>query len=238
MKVFIYNGSPRGEKSLGYQFAKRLEDNIKTKIPNAVINYFGADQLNIKEVDGSVQDFISGETIFADDMTKIEKSMLESDYIVLISPVYAHNVSSQMKKLIDRLSYWLHIYRLIGKKGLVVSVSSDNGNETVNSYLTEMMEYWGVYVIGETSIQGAKLNKEVGVLESYASVCAKRILLSINETDIEIPNRQEENFQGQREKYLSSVYDSTEKSYWEENGFFEEETFRELFLKKMVEVHV
>ena len=226
MIVFVFIVSPRGEKSLGYRFICLLEKELKEKCESLEMKIYRADQVQIKEVDGTANDFIKGHSLYDDDMEEIENEMLESDIIILVSPVYAHNVSSQTKKFIDRLSYWLHIYRLIGKMGVVVSTSSDNGNENVNAYLTEMLEYMGLYVIGDVSIQSERLVKQKGILESYAQIWAKRILLA---EATEFPNRQEENFQAQKKKFENLKFLTEEKKYWVKNGYFNVRSFKELY---------
>lgn len=237
MKIFVYNGSPRGTKSLGYQFIKKVEEKMIHKGVEVEFSIYQSKDLKIKFSDGQVKDFLTGKTSFNDDMEKLENAMIDSDFIILVSPVYAHNVSAQMKIFIDRLSYWLHIYRLIGKCGLAVSVSSDNGNEIVNSYLEEMMGYLGIYVIGTVGIKGASIKDKEDIFDSYAEVWAKRIILSQYE-NIEVPETQEQNFRFQQEKYMKLEYATAEKEYWQKNGMFEFQNFSEFFEMNRVKSNV
>ncbi|MBD7916420.1 flavodoxin family protein [Clostridium sp. Sa3CUN1] len=232
MKVFVYIGSPRGEESTGYQFIKKVEEHSKTLRNDIIFDIFSADKLNIKESDGTGKEFITGNTIYDDDMKIIEKSLLSSDFIIFLSPVYAHNISGQAKIFIDRLSYWLHIFRLIGKKGYVVSVSCNNGNDLVNSYLTEVMQFLGIYVLGEMSIETTKINSD-DVLNSYARFLAKKIVISQEESDIEIPYTQEKMFEHQKLTHLKSEIYSKEKQFWKENNYFDYNTFEDLFKSRM-----
>jgi multimeric flavodoxin WrbA len=233
MNIFVYVGSPRGDKSIGYLFAKKVEEYFKLNDIDSSFNIYRDDELNIMESDGSVIDFYNGETMFDDDMKIIEKDLIKSDFVIFISPVYAHNVSSQTKKFIDRLSYWLHIFRLVGKKGFAVSVSYNNGNQFVNDYLTEIMQYLGIYVLGDMSLQTVNLNEDKKIIESYANFLAKKIVLSEEVMEIEIPYQQEKSFELEKEQYLHAIKDSSEKRYWQDNGYLEYNTFKELFLDKM-----
>ena len=232
MNVFAFVGSPRGEESTGNLFIKKVEKYVKEANKDASFNIFRADKLNIRESDGSSEEFITGKTRFDDDMQIIEEALLKSDFIIFISPVYAHNISSQTKKLIDRLSYWLHIFRLVGKKGYAISVSYNNGNEFVNSYLTEIMQFFGIYVLGNMSIETGKINDNNNILESYARVLAKKIIMSQETIDIDIPYQQEKMFEHQKKQHLESKIDSVERKFWEENEYFKYKTFEELFISR------
>ncbi|MDD4565931.1 MAG: flavodoxin family protein [Eubacteriales bacterium] len=78
-----------------------------------------------------------------DDMAAIKEKLLSADIILLASPVFAANISGDMKTLIDRLSLWLHIMPLIGKIGIPVCTASSNHANRVIDYLKEMLEYMG-----------------------------------------------------------------------------------------------
>lgn len=237
MKVFAYIGSPRGESSLGYQFLKLVKDELATLDDSIELNVFRDDLLNIKEHDGSVIDFNSGQTIYNDDMKYIEEQMLCSDFIILVSPVYAHNVSSQMKKFIDRISYWLHLFRLTGKVGYVVSVADNNGVNYVNDYLTKMMQYLGIYVLGTLGLQANKINNDQNTLSSYSKYLSKKIVASQKLKKIDIPYEQEKLFINQRNRYLKSNTDSKEKIFWEKNDYLKYDSFEKLFINKCNFVH-
>jgi multimeric flavodoxin WrbA len=233
LKIFVYSGSPKDESSTGYKFIKKVEKYLNEANFKFSIKIYTADKLNIKESNGEATEFSNGESLYDDDMVMLEKAMLESDLIIFISPVYAHNVSSQMKKFIDRIAYWLHLYKLIGRMGYIVSVSSNNGNDIVNDYLKQMMEYLGLYVLGTTSIQTAHIGKDDKIIDSYARFLSNKILFSENSEMVEIPFSQEKAFQIQKAKYIEQSQVDFEKNYWVKQGFFNYETFEELFMDRM-----
>ncbi|WP_162607350.1 flavodoxin family protein [Clostridium perfringens] len=233
MNVFVYIGSPRGEESMSYKFIKEVEKASKELDSSINFDIFRADKVDIKESDGSSLDFINGQTLFNDDMQIIEESLLKSDFVIMVSPVYAHSISSQTKKLIDRLSYWLHIFRLVGKNGFVISTSCNNGNELVNAYLTEIMQYLGLYVTGELSLETSKINDD-NIFQSYVRFLAKKIIMSKSISELDIPSTQEKMFQHQKDLQYNSVkLDSKERRFWEENGYFNYDSFEDLFKSKM-----
>jgi multimeric flavodoxin WrbA len=78
-----------------------------------------------------------------DSMGLIKEKILEADLIILGSPVFAHNVSGDMKTFIDRISYWLHVFRLANKKSITITTSASNGNINVNNYLSKILTMLG-----------------------------------------------------------------------------------------------
>lgn len=231
MKVLAFSGRPKREKSVGNKFLNMIKDYLQEVAPEIEFDIYIGSECNIIETDGSGNEFVTGRTLYDDDMLVLEKKFLETDFVILLSPVYAHQVSSYMKKLIDRLSYWLHLYRLAGKYGYIISVSSNNGNEFVNKYLRSMMEYWGLLVVGESSIETTKIDSD-RILESYARFVCKKILLVKTEPVIDIPVTQEQTFEVQKNNYLKRS-GGFEYNFWKQQGYFEMESFEELFRSKL-----
>ena len=70
-----------------------------------------------------------------DDGAWLKNEILECDFLIINSPVYSLNVSSDIKILIDRISPWSHIFRLLGKPGMTVTMGSGRGHLEVEAYL-------------------------------------------------------------------------------------------------------
>lgn len=98
----------------------------------------------------------------------IAKALLDSELIVLTSPVYALDVSGQMKALLDHLCYmWLSHRpepRMFDKVGLVVSTTAGAGLRHASKTLSNSLEYWGVKKIFKFKFQVASMSWE-GVCE-------------------------------------------------------------------------
>lgn len=231
MKVFVFSGSPKRKESVGNKLLNMIKDCLQEADTEIEFNIYIGSECYITETDGSGNEFVTGRTLYNDDMLLLEKKLLESDFVILLSPVYAHQVSSYMKKLIDRLAYWLHLYRLAGKYGYIISVSSNNGNEFVNKYLRSMMEYFGLLVVGESSIETTKIDSD-RILESYARFVCKKILSVKAEPIINIPVTQEQIFEAQKNNYLKRS-SGFEHDFWKQQGYLEMESFEELFRSKM-----
>ena len=214
MKIVAYNSSVRGLNSNGYKFIEKFRDMFKEKNKDCDFVIIQENEINIMDSDGNAKEFfdLSTATDDNDDIRYIEKEFLSADIVILISPVYVHNVNSNMKRLIDRLGHWTHIFKLIGKRGIIISVSDNNGNEFVNNYLNEVMQYWGVYVIAKVSLT-SKIMSEMDIMNSYYDYLNRQIIFSdINNPDI--PEEQEHKFKLYKNRYESLELQTAEKQYW------------------------
>ncbi|WP_202319148.1 flavodoxin family protein [Archaeoglobus neptunius] len=90
-----------------------------------------------------------GECIQKDDMEEIKRKIVESDAVVLASPVYYLNITGQMKTFIDRMLPYGHRPTLTGKYGGAVTVYAGVGRpEEVAAYLNRVLKAWGVIPVG------------------------------------------------------------------------------------------
>ena len=151
MRIFVYIGSNRGKKSSTKRLADKLIKKVK-ELYDGEVSYeiFTSADVKIKECQGCNKCFYEGYCPMdkVDDMKELKSKMLEADVIVWGSPSYAHNISSAMKKVIDRLSYWLHHMAFVGKFGISLCSSTGTGNGQVNGYLKKMFDNYGANYIG------------------------------------------------------------------------------------------
>lgn len=168
MNVFIFygNNNPRGSKT--NEFIQGLIGQLNEMNTVNTIYY--------RDFNNTHLDFITSwiETINNNkEVIKIKKEMLDSQIIIFISPVFSHNISSQMKLFVEHLSSWIHTMPLVGKLGIPISISNNNGNDTVNNYLKKIMEYFGLSIIPAISIKTKNLTA-VGI-ESFANYTIRQI---------------------------------------------------------------
>lgn len=145
----------------------------------------------IQECTGCTQCFIRGNCVMdvMDDMREIRERMMLADCIIMGSPVYFHAVSGNMKKFMDRLSYWTHTMELTGKLGIVIATSGGNGLNYVSGYLNKFMDYLGIVNVGivEAATYCDSYMKENQVLESIRPKlleCAHEVIRYVLEGDI------------------------------------------------------
>ena len=236
-KAIAIGGSPRKQKAVSYQICYSLLKEIKKQIDELEYKIYCLNSLKIIRCKGCMQCFMDGSCPIKDDMNKIKKELLAADLIILASPVYMHNVTGDMKNFIDRLAYWSHLLRLVGKYGIIISVSSTNGNFFVNQYLNTVSDYWGIDIIGNIEYRE---NEDLNILEYRQLI--NRIVECFRENNILINiEAKEKIFQYYKNKYMDYykkyttdevLYITQEAKFWHENGYFEYDSFSELFKSK------
>jgi len=114
-KVLALNGSPRktGNTSLLLdQFIKGAGKN--TSFAETINTH----EMQLEYCRGCLRCNILGRcSIQGDEWETISRKILESDVLVLASPIYFHHVTASMKKLIDRFRSFIHVQ--ITETGLI-----------------------------------------------------------------------------------------------------------------------
>ncbi|MBN2067071.1 MAG: flavodoxin family protein [Candidatus Diapherotrites archaeon] len=116
MKALAICGSPR--KGNTEAMLKRVLDGAKSK--GAGIELIRLIDKNILECDGCSGCEGTKSCRISDEMPQIYAKVMDADALVLGSPNYFNNVSSLMKKFIDRMNPYWQDKRLQGKKVALV----------------------------------------------------------------------------------------------------------------------
>ena len=103
-KIFAYVGVVKKDSSLTVEYIHQIVDKLKEEVE---LELFTAEDITIENCRGCLNCFINGICPLdkKDNFCKIKEKIKESDFIILGSPVYFHNVSGWMKTFIDRLTY-------------------------------------------------------------------------------------------------------------------------------------
>jgi len=238
--IFAYIGSGAGEKSNTYNLTKKILDSVVSKNPYIYTEYEIFTPKNTK-----ISRCMSCNNCFStcicpldksDDMELLKNKMLDADFIIWGSPVYAHQVSGDMKTFIDRLSYWMHLMCLCSKPGMALSTTSSNGHLFVIDYLEKIMNFAGIMVV-------KKLNASVSFpdelmntawLEKSIDECSNLILDYITGVkNVESTNFQELIFQSNKNLIdRNENHKSGEYYYWSKNGYFGCKSFSDLIVLK------
>lgn len=146
----------------------------------------------------------------------LKEKLVSCDLLVLGTPVYAHAVSADIKLLIERISGWLHIFRLLGKPGVSIVSASNNGFTEVQNYLEFIMESLGLEIV-----EGVVLLDQQGCFDSQL----KRVYEAIHRALA--PGRQprvgritEQQFTYYKRIFAERPRDLAEPRHWEERGWF------------------
>lgn len=181
-----------------------------------------------------------------DQMEVIKEKLLGSDIIIFASPVYAGNVSGDMKVLIDRLSLWLHIMPLIGKVGIPLCTASNNHADRVIDYLSDMLEDMGAAVPASISAyqhSGEVMLKDENKLMQYLTERSESVYQwyshkpaysKVQEIRYKLQNKRYRKHNEFRRLYPELSTDMNEARLWYEQGYLQCETIYDALSVKEV----
>lgn len=167
-----------------------------------------------------------------DDMKEIKERILDSDYVIWGSGVLIHNVNSIMNQFLERLSAWVHLFRMAGIGSALLLTTSTNGYTPVISYMKKILSFMGssiddVSVLTYEELIQPELYKE-GVqktVEYILPVLSGEKLLASNEL-------QEKIFQAMKKIVMLEKLSEYEASYWTNEGILEFDSFSEYIRNK------
>jgi len=167
-----------------------------------------------------------------DDMAFLKEKMLDSDFIIWGSPVYAMQVSGQMKVFLDRLASWYHTFRLAGKPGITVSTTAGAGLDEVHEYLKLVLNMTGVKVVSSLETYGTlpeTLVSSENALNSAHKMAYEIYPYLTGEKTIETDKGLEYSFQVNKNKviYGAEVL-KADYEFWRENKMLELNSFKDV----------
>lgn len=228
-KIFIFNGSRNGKKSLSTIFIEQSMDKLK-EISKGIneIEYEIYSPLNtgIKQCKGCLNCFQEGRCPLdsSDSMKDIKEKLLGSDFIIFASPVFLHNVNGDMKTFIDRITYWTHLLRLNGKPSIAIATSTGNGLDIVSSYLSKVLTY-----CGSNTLSKIELSRTMTSDEGKKKVldCAETIFSALNKDGYESNDLLEKIFQLTKKNMIQrGDLNDAEYEYWKSTGLIESDSFK------------
>jgi len=160
----------------------------------------------------------------------LKSKLKQADFIIVNSPVYAHSVSGDVKRIIDRLSYWLHTFELLGKQGIVLTTTFSSGAEAVSDYLKKIMLHYGMFVPYTQNFYGFTSNNEIELMLDSVTTYLHKFMKG--EISLAATPDQESFFQQLRHLYLFSDESNYEKQVWKKRGYLKAENFNDLLNMK------
>lgn len=143
----------RNPQSQTLRSVRLIQDAVSANI-DAEWTILTPNDTTILPSDGTASEFSTGvdhiELNGLDDSARVKKAIERCDYLILGSPTYGHNVSGDMKILMDRLTYWGHLFHLAGKPGMAMVSATTNGFLEVGELMERFMESLGI-IIDETA---------------------------------------------------------------------------------------
>ena len=146
MKILGINGSPRGSKSQTLILVKAVLEGAKAS--GADVELVDVCKLRIDYCNACDVCYAKGKCIHEDDFEGLYRKMLDSDGLILASPVYFRSVTAQLKTLIDRMADAIHCQLLTGKYGCAVATAGSPNYAEVTDYLSRIIVGFGASAVG------------------------------------------------------------------------------------------
>lgn len=150
MKVLAIMGSPRKGKS--YDVLQMIRERLQKKEDVEFEELLLMDY-NLGQCKGCHACFFKEGAVcpLNNEMPGILLKMLEAEAIILITPLYAQQVTGLLKNFIDQLSYLWHRPRCFGKKAMVVVTGGALFKDTLN-YMADTAKHWGYHVTSKLGV--------------------------------------------------------------------------------------
>ena len=150
MKILGINGSPKGEKSQTRRLVLGVLEGARQT--GADVTFVDCCDLEIKYCRACTTCYAKGECIHDDDMPALYEKMLDSDGIVLGSPVYINSVTAQLKTVLDRMADSVHCLHFTGKYGCAVSTAGGSMAEETAEYMNGALRMLGATTVGSVGV--------------------------------------------------------------------------------------
>ena len=147
MKILVLSGSPKGKSGNTYrliEYAVRGADDA-----GAEVVFIDITKKEINYCIGCSTCYSTGRCVHEDDYEEILTLIIESDGIILGSPVYINSVTAQLKTLFDRMPDVVHCQMLTGKYGFSISTAGGSNADQVCDYMNETLRFMGASTTGE-----------------------------------------------------------------------------------------
>ncbi|MBS6611101.1 MAG: flavodoxin family protein [Peptoniphilus harei] len=143
MKKILFIVGSNNKNSFLNRLAYDVVNNLKGR---NICNIIFLSEMDIKYCVGCRNCFSDGVCILdkKDDISEIDNMIIQSDVIILLSPVYFDNVPGKLKSLIDRFSYRAHLLRYSGKLGYTIVTTFNSGEDIVDEYLKKFVFNIGI----------------------------------------------------------------------------------------------
>ncbi len=148
MKITVIHGGRKNGST--YHCAKRFIDEVAKRTENLLeVTEFLLSQDAPPFCKGCYSCFQNGESTcpHAEKVQPIAEAIKQADIVVLTSPVYALDVTGQMKTLLDHLCYMWMSHRpapeMFRKVGVTISTTAGAGLSHAAKTLAYSLNYWG-----------------------------------------------------------------------------------------------
>ena len=210
-KVLMIDGSYRRKNT--YNILQQIEKLLKSEgIDSEIINLFDYKINDCLGCEACVREACCGQI---DDMAVLMRRILDSDGIILGSPVYLNSVSSKFKTFADRTNTWVHKPELSGKPLLFAATTTFTGVKEVKQFYNSYSNILGVRKSGFIARVGPKIKEPVQKKE------LSRFLTLLNQNKKRYSPSMDEIVLFTVGKALASKSSDDDHRYWQEKQWLD-----------------
>jgi len=132
-------------KGSTFALTKEIMDRLAAK-PNVTLTEMHVAELNLPFCISCHLCFTKGEEFCPHYgiMKEVQSAFTECDGVILSGTTYMWALNAAMKNFVDHLAYGIHRPAFFGKKGMVITTSAGNGEQSVAKYLKTVLGQWGI----------------------------------------------------------------------------------------------
>ena len=195
----------REEKSATLRMTNELCGMIGRRCPDAAFEVLTMSELPVQACVGCKSCFLEGfcPQDGEDGMAELRRKVKDCDALIAATPVYMCSVSGWCKNFLDRCARWCHVFELLGKPCLVLSVTAVSGSERAAAYLSECLEVMGCAVAARLPLQRQGDGLVIGGEKARAAMksAADSLLDAVGHPEQYLSELAEGQFQSLRQSY-------------------------------------
>lgn len=154
-----------------------------------------------------------------DDVALIMQKIIESDGLVIGTPVYLNNMSGILKAFIDRTCSWFHRSKVAQKPTLILVDTQGSGIKNTLHSIEEVVIQWGVARGGKISRKGRKCSEPIKEEE------IEFFLKLLKDEDKKYKPSFKEVYSYNIKRVLAANVFPIDKRYWMSKGWLQEAYF-------------
>lgn len=214
-KILLINASNRKKNT--YKLLTSIEDILKSKgYTTEIINLYN---YKIDFCKGCEVCILKGKCFLGDDSSMLMKKIVDSDGLVIGTPVYLNNMSGILKTFIDRTCSWFHRSEVAQKPTLLLANTQGSGIENTLNSIKEVMIQWGVCLGGTISRNGRSFAKPISEKE------LSQFIKLINSNGKTYSPSFKEIYTYNIQRALASNVFPVDKEYWQDKGWLNKAYF-------------
>lgn len=162
----------RDDGSATLQMTKELCSIIRQHCASAEFEILTMSELPVQACTGCKTCFQAGfcPQDAADGMAELRRKLRDCDAFIAATPVYMCSVSGWCKNFLDRCARWCHVFELLGKSCLVLSVTCATGAARASDYLSECLGAMGCSVASRLPLQSMGDGLVIGTEAAHAAM--------------------------------------------------------------------